>query len=162
MANTIKSRILLKTDTMINWDKAANSFIPKPGEICIYLDRIQLDDGTYIPGIKVGDGMSYINELEFMSEDYISNEEIDSLFAKIIKFYIGNTEHTCEEGMTWEVFVNSKYNKDRKFEFSISSSESEIIYGEGNSPVKIGSMGVFISDLIIPNQIYSLGSAEPE
>ena len=80
MANkTLKTRILLKTDTTSNWEKAANSFIPKEGEVCIYSDRLQLEDGTYVPGIKVGDGSSYINELEFMGEEYITNEEIDTL-----------------------------------------------------------------------------------
>ena len=86
MANkTLKTRILLKTDTTANWDKAADSFIPKEGEVCIYSDRIQLDDGSYVPGIKVGDGTSYINELEFMGDEYISNEEIDSLFTNATK-----------------------------------------------------------------------------
>lgn len=86
MANkTLKTRILLKTDTTANWEKAANSFIPKEGEVCIYSDRIQLEDGTYVPGIKVGDGSSYIHELEFMGDDYISNEEIDSLFTNATK-----------------------------------------------------------------------------
>lgn len=82
MANkTLKTRILLKTDTTDNWEKAANSFIPKEGEVCIYSDRLQLEDGTYVPGIKVGDGSSYINELEFMGDDYISNEEIDEILG---------------------------------------------------------------------------------
>ena len=80
MANTIKSRILLKTDTTANWEKATN-FIPKEGEVCIYLDRFQLDDGTYVPGIKVGDGTSYISELEFMGDEYISNEDIDEILG---------------------------------------------------------------------------------
>ena len=80
MANTIKSRVLLKTDTTANWEKATN-FIPKVGEVCIYSDRFQLDDGTYVPGIKVGDGTSYISELEFMGDDYISNEEIDEILG---------------------------------------------------------------------------------
>ena len=85
MAETIlKTRILLKSDTTENWEKAANSFIPKKGEVCIYLDRIQLEDGSYIPGIKVGDGSSYVNELEFMGEEYISNEEIDEIFGSSV------------------------------------------------------------------------------
>ena len=79
MPNAIKTRVLLKSDTVENWDKAANSFIPKLGEVCIFLDRILLDDGSYIPGIKVGDGLSYINELEFINDNYISNEDIDEL-----------------------------------------------------------------------------------
>lgn len=78
MANTIKSRVLLKTDITANWEKATN-FIPKVGEVCIYSDRFQLDDGTYVPGIKVGDGTSYISELEFMGDEYITNEEINAL-----------------------------------------------------------------------------------
>jgi hypothetical protein len=81
MPNAIKTRILLKSDISENWDKAANSFIPKLGEVCIYLDRTQLDDGTYIPGVKVGDGSSYINELEFINDSYISKEEIDELLG---------------------------------------------------------------------------------
>ena len=83
-SKTLKTRILLKTDTTANWDKATN-FIPKVGEVCIYSDRFQLDAGTYVPGIKVGDGSSYIHELEFMGDDYISNEEIDSLFTNATK-----------------------------------------------------------------------------
>lgn len=80
-SKTLKTRILLKTDTTANWEKAANSFIPKEGEVCIYSDRFQLEDGTYVPGIKVGDGSSYINELEFMGDEYISNEEIDEILG---------------------------------------------------------------------------------
>lgn len=80
MTNTIKSRVLLKTDTTENWEKATN-FIPKKGEICIYSDRFQLEDSSYVPGIKVGDGTSYVNELEFMGDEYINNEEIDALFT---------------------------------------------------------------------------------
>ena len=82
MTNTIKTRILLKTDTTANWDKAANSFIPKEGEVCVYLDRFQLDDGSYVPGIKVGDGTSYINELEFIGDEYINKEEIDEILGQ--------------------------------------------------------------------------------
>ena len=77
MSGTTKTRILLKTDTSANWEKAAkatNPFIPKLGEICIYSDRFQLEDGTWVPGIKVGDGSSNIEELEFMGEEYISED----------------------------------------------------------------------------------------
>ena len=86
MANkTFKTRILLKTDTKANWEKAAGSFIPKAGEVCIYSDRIQTTNDAgetvYIPGVKVGDGTSYIDELEFMGDDYITSEDIDAIFG---------------------------------------------------------------------------------
>ena len=101
MANnkTLKTRILLKTDTTVNWEKAAYSFIPKEGEVCIYSDRFQLEDGTYVPGIKVGDGSSYINELEFMGDAFISNEEID----KILKTQGGGNVPNAPLLETWTI-----------------------------------------------------------
>lgn len=149
----LKTRILLKIDTTANWEKAKNSFIPKAGEVCIYSDRFQLEDGTYVPGIKVGDGSSYINELEFMGEEYISEEEIDSLFVKLIKFYIGSEEYTCEEGMTWEVFYSSKYN-DGSIQRAISGSSD---YWYHTSPIK----GAGSDKIIIANTTYSLDTSEP-
>lgn len=94
MANKpLKARVLLKSDTVENWEKASNSFIPKEGEVCIYLDKTILEDGTYIPGIKVGDGTSFINELEFLGNDYITNVDIEALF---------NTETSNDEEVTLE------------------------------------------------------------
>ena len=93
MSKNLKTRILLKSDLTENWEKANNSFVPKRGEVCIYLDRFRTgefdEDGApiFIPGIKVGDGTSFINELEFIGEDYISNEEIDEIFST--KIYSG-------------------------------------------------------------------------
>lgn len=80
----IKSRILLKTDTTANWNKAANSFTPQKGEVCIYSDRFQITDKfgqpAYIPGIKIGDGNKFINNLEFITPDYITDQQIIDLF----------------------------------------------------------------------------------
>ena len=67
---TVKSRIQLKYDTLDNWEKAIN-FIPKKGEICIYSD---------IPSLKVGDGETYINDLPFIEDELITEEEIRDLF----------------------------------------------------------------------------------
>lgn len=82
MAGTIKTRILLKTDTTANWEEAIN-FIPQKGEVCIYSDRFQLEDGSYVPDIKVGDGTSSINELKFIGENYVSNSEMDELYEAL-------------------------------------------------------------------------------
>lgn len=68
----IKSRIQLKYDTLENWEKATN-FIPKKGEICIYSD---------VPALKVGDDETLINDLPFIGDELISEEEIRSLFNK--------------------------------------------------------------------------------
>jgi hypothetical protein len=67
-----QTRILMKTDTTLNWEKAKN-FIPMPGEICIYSDGISTntfnEDGSQIriPGIKVGDGSTLIKNLPFIN-----------------------------------------------------------------------------------------------
>ena len=91
MANTVKSRVLLKTGTTSDWQKAAeNNFTPLAGEVCIYLDRFtREEDGVQIdvPGIKIGDGSSTIEELPFIGDEYITNEQIDELCGRII--YMG-------------------------------------------------------------------------
>lgn len=146
----IKSRIQLKYDTLENWNKATN-FIPYEGEICVYSD---------IPSLKVGDGETKINDLPFMGDELITEKEIRSLFKTLIKFYVDGQEFTCEEGMTWQNFVTSKYNKDLVFSLAASGgSASDIFYG--TQPIKIGNSRLSRTDVIIPNQTYSLGVAEP-
>lgn len=82
---TLKTRILLKTGTKEDWEKATN-FSPLLGEVCIYTDRtpVYKEDGItidyYIPGIKIGDGETNINDLLFINDEYITNAEIDDLF----------------------------------------------------------------------------------
>lgn len=161
MANTIKTRVLLKTDFTANWNKAANSFIPKEGEVCIYLDRIQLEDGSYIPGIKVGDGTSYINELEFINDDYITNAQIDALFdINLIKFYVSNTEFICEEGMTWIDFIDSKYNSEKLFaKNNLTGASGTVRYGLTSGGVLLRN--VVDTDVIIANHNYTTEIAEP-
>lgn len=66
----IQSRIQLKYDTLENWEKAIN-FAPKEGEICIYSD---------IPALKVGDGETLINDLPYLGDELITEEEIRGLF----------------------------------------------------------------------------------
>lgn len=53
------TRIQLKHDTETNWNKAVN-FIPKAGEMIIY-DA----DGTNPVRIKIGDGITVVNNLLF-------------------------------------------------------------------------------------------------
>lgn len=128
-SKTLKTRILLKTDTTANWEKAANSFIPKEGEVCIYSDRFQLEDGTYVPGIKVGDGSSYINELEFMGDDYISNEEIDEILGSTGGGG-ASTIQTCE--LTFPSELNcealSLTSANSRLSFNYCSNESSILF----------------------------------
>ena len=60
---TLKTRLLMKTDTSANWSKATN-FIPKAGEIIIYSD----DERK----IKVGDGLTKVSSLKFVNQDELA------------------------------------------------------------------------------------------
>ena len=75
MSATINTRIQLKRDTTANWN-AARGFVPMAGEVIIYTDydsyqkeingRIKT---ILIPGIKIGDGGAYVQDLPFVDED---------------------------------------------------------------------------------------------
>lgn len=64
MATEFYSRILLKHDTEANWKKATN-FTPKEGEIIIY----DMDD---YPRIKVGNNSDNVNDLPFITDNYLA------------------------------------------------------------------------------------------
>ena len=61
----VNTRIQSKRDTSARWN-AARNFIPLAGEIIIYTDY-RRQDGVDIPGIKIGDGRSYVQDLPFQS-----------------------------------------------------------------------------------------------
>ena len=73
MANkAIKTRIINKHDTSINWSKAVN-FIPKKGETIIYDDLRKM---------KIGDGTTVISSLPFVEQDlsrYVTYEDLGTI-----------------------------------------------------------------------------------
>ena len=73
--STVNGRIQSKRDTTVNWNNA-RGFIPLAGEVIIYNDykTIQKEiDGELrnvnIPGIKIGDGQAYVQDLPFIDEE---------------------------------------------------------------------------------------------
>lgn len=75
MSATINTRIQLKRDTTANWN-AARGFVPMAGEIIIYTDYSDYQKEVngqiktiLIPGIKIGDGGAYVQDLPFVDED---------------------------------------------------------------------------------------------
>ena len=96
MAQRVKARILAKRDTTANWN-AAIGFIPMQGEIIIYTDyQTKVVDGETIniPGIKVGSGNAYVQDLAFVGE----------LEREII------LEHIHDEGIHITSAERSKWN----------------------------------------------------
>lgn len=87
--STVNGRIQFKRDTTANWN-AARGMIPLAGEVIVYNDYKTITkeiDGQnktiQIPGIKIGDGMAYVQDLPFVDEelrdkimDHINNPDI--------------------------------------------------------------------------------------
>ncbi len=95
MSATVNSRIQLKRDTTQHWNEALG-FIPLEGEIIIYNDyktmQKEIDGVTKtvnVPGLKIGDGMAYVQDLPFVNEDlrdrimeHIDNPDIHVTLAE--------------------------------------------------------------------------------
>ena len=89
MSATVNTRIQNKRDTTQHWNEA-RGFIPLGGEVIIYTDYkiIQKEiDGerknVFVPGIKIGDGQTYVQDLPFIDTElrdkimeHINNENI--------------------------------------------------------------------------------------
>jgi len=71
-------RVVNKHDIEANWLKATN-FTPKKGEIIIY----DADEIYEYQRIKIGDGITLVNDLPFFIEP-ITNDEIDAICGIII------------------------------------------------------------------------------
>ena len=102
----INARIQNKRDTTASWN-AARGFIPRAGEIIVYNDykTIQKEiDGkvqdVLIPGVKIGDGQTYVQDLPF----------VDAELRETIMNHINNQDihATLQEKLFW----NDKLNVD--------------------------------------------------
>lgn len=113
------TRIKSKHDTTANWDNATG-FIPLAGEIIIYDDYKQIpyvveEDGELVtkilnvPGIKVGTGNGYVQDLAFVDEE----------LRRTIMAHINNGEvHVTPED---KIFWSNKINVD---------DSEDILFGE--------------------------------
>ena len=75
MGGTIGARIQLKRESTQYWNEASG-FIPLEGELIIYNDYKTIEkeiDGEVrqikVAGLKIGDGMAYVQDLPFVNED---------------------------------------------------------------------------------------------
>lgn len=102
----INARIAHKTDTTEHWNEKI-SFIPLQGEIIVYSDYQQVDDGygkkINIPGIKIGDGHAYLIDLPFIGSD----SRYDSIYQELRDHEDNRYIHVSQEDRE---FWNSKLN----------------------------------------------------
>lgn len=122
---TIKARILAKRDTTANWNNAVG-FIPMLGEIIIYTDYQtktytveeygeQVTKTVNIPGIKIGTGNAYVQDLAFVDEDLR-----DTLIA-----HINNTD--LHATLAEKLFWNNKINIDDSYDIQHEELEDETL-----------------------------------
>lgn len=110
MSATINARIQLKRDTTANWN-AARGFVPMAGEIIIYTDYSSYQKEVngriktiLIPGIKIGDGGAYVQDLPFVDED----------LRDMLMDHINNMDLHVTLGE--KTFWNNKINVDDAYE----------------------------------------------
>lgn len=118
MSATVNTRIQHKRDITQHWNEA-RGFVPLAGEVIIYTDykTIQKEiDGEMknvnIPGVKVGDGQTYVQDLPFVDTElrdtimnHINNENIHvSLQEKLFWNNKLNVDDTSEVVDTALVF----------------------------------------------------------
>ena len=108
------ARIMLKHDTTEHWNNAIG-FIPMAGEVIIYDDyqtkTWQVEEygeivtkTKNIPGIKIGTGNAYVQDLGFVDEE----------LRDTIMEHISNTDiHTT---LSEKLFWNNKVNVDDAYE----------------------------------------------
>ena len=65
-AKILKTRVQNKHDKEVNWN-LANNFIPLAGEIIIY----DPDETHSLPRVKIGDGKTYVKQLDFVDADLL-------------------------------------------------------------------------------------------
>lgn len=119
------TRIMLKRDTTAHWNDA-RGFVPMAGEVIIYDDyqtkTWQVEEygelvtkTENIPGIKIGDGLAYVQDLPFVDKD---------LREKLMT-HINNTEiHTT---LAEKLFWNNKVNVDDAYEQIHDELEDETL-----------------------------------
>lgn len=121
----LNTRIRSKHDTTENWNNA-RGFIPMAGEIIIY-DDYQVETWEVeehgeiviktknIPGIKIGTGNAYVQDLAFTDEELRSE----------LMGHIDNAErHTT---LTQKSFWNNKINIDDAYERIHDELEDETL-----------------------------------
>ncbi len=121
----VDARIRLKRDTTANWNNA-RGFVPMAGEVIIYDDyqkkTWQVEEygeivtkTENIPGIKIGDGQAYVQDLPFIDKD---------LREKLMN-HINNIDiHTT---LAEKLFWNNKVNVDDAYEQIHDELEDETL-----------------------------------
>ena len=92
----------IRAGTTASWNTDL-TYIPNRGQMIIYTDAYTVDGESY-PGFKIGDGLAYLADLPFQSDDLRSILE-DHLNNAIV--HITNSERA-----TWNNKVSASYGNE--------------------------------------------------
>lgn len=101
-SKTVKATIIIKHDTTARWN-AAVGFIPAEGEIIVYTDYQKKEvngETILIPGIKIGTGNAYVQDLAFVGA---------AESARLLEHVSDTAIHVTPED---RAFWNNKINVD--------------------------------------------------
>lgn len=103
----VKGRLVQKHDTQSHWE-LATTFIPKQGELIVY----DIDDNYSYERLKIGDGVTLVNDLPFAGESSIlSSMRVvhgysGDLLSDIIETYILSIDYDDLSFDTAEIVVS--------------------------------------------------------
>jgi len=100
--DSVSGKADILTGTTYYWNRKAG-YIPKSGAIIVYTDyKTKVVDGQtiYIPGIKIGSGNGYVQDLAFIDEG-VSNALLEHM-----------ADTTAHVTATEKAFWNNKINVD--------------------------------------------------
>lgn len=89
-----------------------------------------------------------------VKKDFVFFNPEEEINVNLITFYIGDTPYQCEEGMTWEEFVNSEYNTEGLFQIN---NYNNIEYNQ--KIIVLNHVMVFNTDIILNGNIYEFYSS---
>lgn len=113
----IQTRIRSKIDTTAHWN-AATTFVPLKGEVIVYSDySSKLVDGVAVdvPNFKVGDGLAYVPDLPFVSDDLR-----DTLTAHLVDM---SAHITSAERTFWNSKVRCYIGTDTEDNVTVENEE---------------------------------------
>lgn len=98
---TSASLYIVSENTVSGWAQTP-MYVPKQGEIILYTDYAEDDQGNPLPAIKMGDGSAFVADLPFVNDD-IRNNLLAHINDRVVHI-------TDEERRFWNNKLNYEYD----------------------------------------------------
>ena len=134
--------------TLTYWSENENAEF---GDISTPADTVKMASGKTLESVLAGCWIEFADkDGNPTTEPYIHWYSDPA----IIDFSISETTYNAEEGMTWAEWVDSDYNADKTFGYSL---EYSMVYNMDNQLISLNESGVSPTDVILANASYEIG-----